>query len=73
MTKPQPSAKWNGDCPIVGASLPRKPPMSESTLTRSRRCGQSAACRCSTRPTPRLRSAMACRRFQTLPLRLAAV
>jgi hypothetical protein len=32
-------------CRIVGASPLRKPPTSERTLTRSRSCGQSAACR----------------------------
>ena len=46
--------------PHRGRISPRKPPTSEPTLTRSRSCGQSAACRCSTRPTPGPRSATAC-------------
>jgi hypothetical protein len=48
MARSQVSARWSGGCRIVGASLPRKPPGSERTLMRSRSCGQSAACRCST-------------------------
>jgi hypothetical protein len=45
MAKPEVGARWNGACPIVGASHPRKPPTYASTLMKSRSCGQSAACR----------------------------
>jgi hypothetical protein len=61
MARCRAGARWSGDCRIGGGSRLRKPPGSGSTLTRSRRCGQSAACRCWIRPTPGPRSATACR------------
>jgi hypothetical protein len=49
-----------------GRISPEEAAGSASTLTRSKRCGQSAACRCWIRPTPRPRSATACRTSRPL-------
>ena len=44
MVKTQPSARWSGDCRIVGASLLRKPRMYASILMRYSSYGQRAVC-----------------------------
>ena len=68
IARPPAEARWSGACPIMGASHPRKPPTSASTLMRSSSCGLRAACRCWIRPIPGPRSATACKHAAPLLL-----